>query len=202
MAVLFFGFKNMETKLPKKLCNFFFSINTYQCSLSTPNPHTFSSPSIIFHFLHKNFFTFNFHFYSPSYGIFHRNWRVVDKRLKRSKSWLRGKKLIVVLFNLMSFFFIFSCISNLIFLIDYSRQKNKKRKTITHGFSSEQCPQSVPLVRCVRNNGTIMSSEGKYSPTSWSGGTASANYRVFLVLDCVKLWEPWVFQLYDEWVGI
>ncbi|CAL2249079.1 unnamed protein product [Prunus armeniaca] len=27
--------------------------------------------------------------------------------------------------------------------------KTKKRKTITHGSSSEQCPQSVPVVRSV-----------------------------------------------------
>ena len=43
-----------------------FSINTNQyLSLSTPNTHTFSSPSKILYFLHKIFLTLNFHFYSP-----------------------------------------------------------------------------------------------------------------------------------------
>ncbi|CAL8074597.1 unnamed protein product [Prunus armeniaca] len=30
-----------------------------------------------------------------------------------------------------------------------SQGKTKKRKTITHGSSSEQCPQSIPVVRSV-----------------------------------------------------
>ncbi|CAL8991050.1 unnamed protein product [Prunus brigantina] len=42
---------------------------------------------------------------------------------------------------------------------EISQGKIKKRKTITHGTSSEQCPQSVLVVR-------FTSSEGKYSPTS------------------------------------
>ncbi|CAL2263848.1 unnamed protein product [Prunus armeniaca] len=32
---------------------------------------------------------------------------------------------------------------------EISQVKIKKRKTITHGTSSEQCPQSVPVVRSV-----------------------------------------------------
>ncbi|CAL9026581.1 unnamed protein product, partial [Prunus brigantina] len=32
---------------------------------------------------------------------------------------------------------------------DISHGKTKKRKTITHGSSSEQCPQLVPVVRSV-----------------------------------------------------
>ncbi|CAL2228226.1 unnamed protein product [Prunus armeniaca] len=32
---------------------------------------------------------------------------------------------------------------------EISQGKTKKRKTITHGSSSEQCPQSVPVVRSV-----------------------------------------------------
>ena len=64
--------QNFFKKNYQKILVFFLCINTYQCwSLSTPNPHTFSSPCNIIHFLHKNFFTFIFHFYSPSYEIFH-----------------------------------------------------------------------------------------------------------------------------------
>ncbi|CAL8994410.1 unnamed protein product [Prunus brigantina] len=39
---------------------------------------------------------------------------------------------------------------------EISQGKTKKRKTITHGSSSEQCPQSVPVVRSVSEIMTLL----------------------------------------------
>ncbi|PQP97504.1 hypothetical protein Pyn_14482 [Prunus yedoensis var. nudiflora] len=45
--------------------------------------------------------------------------------------------------------------------------KTKKRKTITHGSSSEQCPQSVPVMCSVLEIMALLRPpKEKYSPTS------------------------------------
>ncbi|CAL2256360.1 unnamed protein product [Prunus armeniaca] len=71
---------------------------------------------------------------------------------------------------------------------EISQGKTKKRKTITHGSSSEQCPQSVPMVRSVSEIMALLRPPKENTPPRRDPvEPPSSNDGVVLVFHCVGL---------------